>query len=95
MIILLPDQAAVDIFKRGEGVLENARAHDSASSVTDGHHPAQLKAYGIDDDVVFIMPLTGEQHWTCLIPAFKSNPAHLTLAYISFELGGPLLWHSC
>jgi hypothetical protein len=60
-IILLPDRAAVEAFRRGEGVLEDPRAHDSASSVTDGNaRPMQLKAYGIDEDVVFDMPLTGQ-----------------------------------
>lgn len=59
-IILLPDQAAVEAFRAGEGVLEHPRMHDSASSVSGGvaSHKA-VKAYAIDDDTVFDMPLTG------------------------------------
>ena len=57
-IILLMDQAAVEVFRTGEGVLENPRMHDSASSVT-GHPHHAMKAYAIEEDTVFDMPLTG------------------------------------
>ncbi|CAL8470958.1 g10500 [Coccomyxa elongata] len=58
-IILLMDQAAVDVFRAGEGVLEHPRMHDSASSVTGHSRHHAIKAYAINKDSVFDMPLTG------------------------------------
>ncbi len=58
-ILLLMDQAAVEVFRAGEGVLEHPRMHDSASSVS-GHPHHAIKAYAIEDDSVFDMPLTGQ-----------------------------------
>jgi hypothetical protein len=57
-IILLQNQAAVEVFKQKEGVLEGQRTHDSASSLNNSLSP-QLKAYGMENDIVFDMPLTG------------------------------------
>lgn len=61
-IILLMDQAAVDVFRVGEGVLEHPRLHDSASSVTGHSRHHAIKAYAINKDSVFDMPLTGAVH---------------------------------
>lgn len=61
-IILLMDQAAVDVFRAGEGVLEHPRMHDSASSVTGHSRHHAIKAYAINNDAVFDMPLTGAVH---------------------------------
>ncbi len=58
-IILLMDQAAVDVFRAGEGVLEHPRMHDSASSVTGHSRHHAIKGYAINSDAVFDMPLTG------------------------------------
>ena len=57
-IILLPDEATVEVFKRGEGALEQTAAHDSASSYTG--HAKTCKAYAIADDSVFNLCLNGE-----------------------------------
>ena len=57
-IILLPDQATVEDFRRGEGALEQTQAHDSASSFTG---PAvACKAYAIADDSIFNLCLNGK-----------------------------------
>lgn len=57
-VILLPDQATVDVFRKGEGALEQTAAHDSASSFTG---PASTcKAYAIADDSIFNLCLNGE-----------------------------------
>ena len=57
-IILLPDEATVEVFKRGEGALEQTAAHDSASSYTG--QASTCKAYAIADDSVFNLCLNGE-----------------------------------
>ena len=56
-IILLPDEATVEVFKRGEGALEQTVTHDSASSYTG--HANTCKAYAITDDSVFNLCLNG------------------------------------
>ena len=57
-VLLLPDQATVDVFRKGEGALEQTAAHDSASSFTG---PASTcKAYAIADDSIFNLCLNGE-----------------------------------
>ena len=57
-IILLPDQATVDIFRRGEGALDQDQPHDSASSFTGP--AAACKAYAIADDAIFILCMSGK-----------------------------------
>jgi hypothetical protein len=57
-IILLPDQATVDTFRKGEGALEQTPAHDSASSFTGP--VSTCKAYAIADDSIFNLCLNGE-----------------------------------
>ena len=56
--ILLPDEATVEVFKRGEGALGQTAAHDSASSYTG--QASTCKAYAIADDSVFNLCLNGE-----------------------------------
>ena len=57
-IILLPDQAALEVFKAGNGILGNAVVHDSASSSASSTS-SNISVYAIADDVIFDMPLTG------------------------------------
>ncbi|KAK9901349.1 hypothetical protein WJX75_007725 [Coccomyxa subellipsoidea] len=84
-IILLMDQAAVEVFRTGEGVLENPRMHDSASSVT-GHPHHAMKAYAIEEDTVFDMPLTGGR--VCLNAAANARVFGNTAAQPSKILSG-------
>ena len=71
-IILLPDQATVDVFRRGEGALDQDQPHDSASSFTGP--AAACKAYAIADDAVFILCMSGEPSSNLTLHA-RVNPS--------------------
>jgi hypothetical protein len=60
-IILLPDQGSVEVFRSGEGTLENPAVHDSASSAAGEAAAAPVRAYAVngDADIAFELPLSG------------------------------------
>ena len=59
--MLLPDAGSVEVFRAGEGVLENPALHDSASSVASEAGAQPIRGYAIngDADTVFDLPLSG------------------------------------
>ena len=58
--MLLPDAGSVEVFRAGEGVLENPAVHDSASSAAgEGAQPIRGYAINADADSVFDLPLGG------------------------------------
>ena len=73
-IILLPDQATVDVFRRGEGALDQDQPHDSASSFTGP--AAACKAYAIADDAIFILCMSGEPSSNVMLHAHVIPRVH-------------------
>ena len=60
VVMLLPDVGSVEVFRAGEGILENPAVHDSASSAAgEGAQPIRGYAINGDADTVFDLPLSG------------------------------------